>query len=216
PDMIVHLPNGLDVVVDSKAPMDAYLRAVEAKDEDSRNALLADHARQFRDKIRQLSSKKYVEQLDVTPEFTVLFVPFESLFSAALSSDPDLIGFGMKNGVVIATPTTLIALLMAVSKGWQDKAIADNALELKNECAALYDSVCVFIGHYASVGAGLEKAIESFNKSVGSIQVRVMPKLARMNELGGFDKDGAKLGKKEIAEIAESHARELPAPGQTA
>jgi DNA recombination protein RmuC len=214
PDMIVKLPNGLDVVVDSKAPMDAYLRAVEATDEEARRTLMDDHARQFRDKIRQLGSKKYTEDLDLTPEFTVLFVPFESLFSAALSSDPELIDFGRKNGVVIATPTTLIALLMAVSKGWQDKAIADNALQLKNECAALYDSVCVFLGHYASVGEGLEKAIGSYNKSVGSIQSRVMPKLARMNELGGFDKDGVKIGKKEIAEIAESHPRELPAPGK--
>ena len=214
PDMIVHLPNGLDIVVDSKAPMDAYLRATEAVDEESRKVLLADHARQLRDKIRQLSGKKYADQLDVTPEFTVLFLPSEALFSAALAADPEILDAAFKSGIVLATPTTLIALLMAVAKGWQDKAIADNALELKNECAALYDSVCVFLGHYSSVGAGLEKAIESYNKSAGSLSARVMPKLTRMNELGGFDKDGARRAKVEAGEISETKARALPEPGK--
>jgi DNA recombination protein RmuC len=213
PDMIVHLPGGLDVVVDAKAPMDAFLRMVELP-EAERASLAAEHVRQLRDKIVQLSSKKYQERLPLSPEFTVLFLPAESLLSAALAADGDLLEFCAKNRVVLATPTTLIALLLAVAKGWQEQAVAENARLLKDECAALYESVCVFLGHYSAVGSGLEKAIDSYNKSVGSMQARVLPKMARLNELGGFDKDGEKIGKKEIVPVDEAKARPLALPGE--
>jgi len=212
PDMIVHLPGGLDVVVDAKAPMDAFLRMVE-QPEAERNALAAEHARQLRDKIVPLSSKKYQERLPLSPEFTVLFLPAESLLSAALEADGDLMEFCAKNRVVVATPTTLIALLLAVAKGWQEQAVAENARLLKDECAALYESVCAFLRHYATLGEGLEKAIDAYNKSVGSVKARVLPKMARLNELGGFDKDGENIGKKEIAPIDEAKARTLTLPG---
>jgi len=211
--MIVHLPGGLDVVVDAKAPMDAFLRMVELP-EAERSVLAAEHVRQLRDKIVQLSSKKYQEKLPLSPEFTVLFLPAESLLSAALEADGDLMEFCAKNRVIPATPTTLIALLLAVAKGWQEQAVAENARLLKDECAALYESVCVFLRHYATLGEGLEKAIDAYNKSVGSVQARVLPKMARLNELGGFDKDGEKIGKKEIAPIDEARARPLSLPGE--
>lgn len=205
PDMIVHLPGGLDVVVDAKAPMDAFLRMVELP-EAERAALAAEHARQLRDKIIQLSSKKYQERLPLSPEFTVLFLPAESLLSAALAADGDLLEFCAKNRVVVATPTTLIALLLAVAKGWQEQAVAENARLLKDECAALYESVCVFLSHFAAMASSLKGAVDFHNDAVGSIQRNVLPKLRKLNEMGNFDRDDValnkRLGKREIAEIA--------------
>jgi DNA recombination protein RmuC len=209
PDMIVDLPNGLLVVVDAKAPMQAYLEALQVNDAAKRDELMQGHVRQIRDRIKKLSQKKYTDQLDVTPDFTVLFLPAESLFSTALELDPDLLNYGIGSRVILATPTTLIALLLAVAAGWQDRRIADNAMMLKKECDDLYASVCSFLDHYEAVGTGLEKAISAYNRSVGSLQTRLLPKARKINELGGFDKDGEKLLKATPEEIAETNARRI-------
>ena len=209
PDMIVNLPNGLQVVVDAKAPMQAYLEALQTADTARRDELMQTHVRQIRDRAKLLGQKKYTDQLEHTPDFTVLFLPAESLFSTALTIDPDLLTFGVENRVIIATPTTLISLLMAVSAGWQDKSITENAMQLKSECEMLYANVCTFLGHYSDIGAGLEKAIGAYNKSVGTMQSRVLPRARKIGELGGFDKDDEKLLKKEIKEIAETEPRQI-------
>ena len=212
PDMIVDLPNGLKVVVDAKAPMQAYLEALQVSDPEKRDALMQDHVRQIRERAKKLGQKKYTDQLAVTPDFTVLFLPAESLFSKALELDPELLTYGIEKRVVIATPTTLIALLLAVAAGWQDHSIAENATKLKKECEDLYSNICSFLKHYEAVGSSLEKAIGEYNKSVGSAQTRLLPKARRINELGGFDKDGARLIEASPAEIVEANARRADLP----
>jgi DNA recombination protein RmuC len=212
PDMIVYLPNGMHIVVDAKAPMQAYLEALQVEDHVQREKLMETHVRQIRDRTRLLGQKKYTDQLDKSPDFTVLFLPAESLYSTALSIDPDLIDFGMKNRVILATPTTLIALLMTIAMGWNERSLADNAMELKKECEALYASVCTFLGNYGTVGTALERAVKAYNSSVGTMQSRLLPKARKINELGGFDKEGLKLAENEPSETTEIEARKLNAP----
>jgi DNA recombination protein RmuC len=212
PDMIVHLPNDREIVVDAKAPMQAYLEALRTDDAARREQLLKDHVRQIRERAKLLGQKKYTEKLDHAPDFTVLFLPAESLYSTALSLDPELLAYGMQSRVLIATPTTLIALLMAVSNGWQDRKLADNAAQLKTECAELYERVCKFLEFYRKVGSGLENAIGAYNSSMDSMQSRLLPKIRKINDLGGFDKDGEKLAKNERGEIETTSARKLNAP----
>jgi DNA recombination protein RmuC len=193
PDMIVDLPNGLQIVVDAKAPMDAYLRALEEPDEAKRCEYAKDHARQVRDRARLLGQKKYTDQLKNVPDFTVLFLPSEALFSAALAEDPELLDFGMKSRIIIATPTTLIALLMTVASGWENKMRAENAQEIFQHCRELYERFCKVLESFGDVGKGLERAIKAYNSSVGSIQGRLIPQARKLNSLGGFDKGAEKL-----------------------
>lgn len=183
PDLIVKLPGGKTIVVDSKTPMDAYLNALETGDEAERERFLHQHAAQVRTHIQQLSSKKYTEQFDDTPEFTVLFLPSESFFSAALHSDPGLIERGVDHGVILATPTTLIALLKAVAYGWRQEALAINAKEISALGRTMHERLGKLADHFSSLGKSLNSAVDHYNKAIGSYETRVLSTARKFEEL---------------------------------
>ncbi len=183
PDLVVKLPGGKTIVVDSKTPMDAYLNALESTDDAERDRFLIQHAQQVRTHIRQLSSKKYTEQFEDTPEFTVLFLPSESFFSAALNSDPGLIESGVNEGVILATPTTLIALLKAVAYGWRQESLALNAKEISDLGRTMHERLGKLAEHFSSLGRSLNNAVDHYNKAIGSYETRVMTTARKFEEL---------------------------------
>lgn len=174
PDLIVRMPGGKNIVVDAKAPLDAYLKALEAKDGEETIQQLKRHARQIRDHIKALGSKQYWRQFDPSPEFVVIFLPGEAFFSAALEQDPDLIQYGTSENVLLATPTTLIALLKAAAYGWRQEAIAEQAKEISRLGRELYERLAVQTDHFGDVGKALKRAVDSYNKSMRSMETRVM------------------------------------------
>ncbi len=184
PDLIVHLPGGRQVVVDAKAPLEAYLEAIHMQDEKAKEAKMRDHARQIRQHMASLSKKAYWERFQPTPEFVVLFLPAETFFSAALEFDPALIEVGADSNVILATPTTLIALLRSVAYGWKQESLSRHAEEVRELGHEMYKRLVDMSGHWTKMGRGLSSAIDAYNKAMGSLESRVLVTARKFQEMG--------------------------------
>jgi DNA recombination protein RmuC len=218
PDVLVRLPGGKLIVVDSKVPLDAYLAATEATDDAERALHMARHARQTRDHITKLASKGYQSQLDSTPELVVMFIPSDGIYHAALSEDPALLEYGVEQQVLIATPTTLIALLRAVHYGWKQELIAKSAREIAETGRELHRRIARFAEPFARVGRQLGSAVNAYNEAVGSFESRVVPQLRRIEEAGAASGRSAELAGIEetprtlTATLGEGESERRPAP----
>jgi DNA recombination protein RmuC len=184
PDMIVHMPERRDIVVDVKTPLDAYLAAVEAQDDEERSVQLRRHAQIVGARVRELSSKQYWSQFDDSPEFVVLFLPGDQFLTAALQENQGLIDESLRQNVMLATPTSLVALLKAVAYGWKQTVLADNAAEIRRLGEDLYKRLAVFGEHLGKLGKSLGSSVDSFNKAVGSLEQQILPAARRFPELG--------------------------------
>lgn len=184
PDMIVRLSDAREIVIDAKTPLDAYLSAVEADDDQQRRAQLQRHARKVRERVRELAGKHYWQHLSRSPEFVVLFVPGDQFLSSALQYDPRLLDDALASKVMLATPTSLVALLRTLAYGWRQKVLAENAEEIRRTGEDMYDRLLKFSDHMSRLGRGLTGSVEAFNKAVGAFDNRVLPSVRRFTEMG--------------------------------
>jgi DNA recombination protein RmuC len=184
PDLVVHMPDSRDLVVDVKTPLDAYLEALEAPTDEARQQALKKHAQQVETRVRQLASKAYWAQFEHSPEFAVLFLPGDQFLSAALAERPELLEGALRQGVIIATPSTLIALLKTVAHGWRQTAVAQNAELIRELGQELYRRLGAFTGHLERLGSRLGAAVDAYNSAVGSLERQVLPQARRFPDLG--------------------------------
>jgi DNA recombination protein RmuC len=184
PDMVVHMPEQRDIVVDVKTPLEAYLAAVEAQNDEERGSQLRRHAQIVGARVRELSSKQYWSQFERSPDFVVLFLPGDQFLSAALQENPGLIDDSLRQNVMLATPTSLVALLKTVAYGWKQTILADNAAEIRRLGEDLYKRLAVFGEHLGKLGKSLGSSVDSFNKAVGSLEQQILPAARRFEELG--------------------------------
>jgi DNA recombination protein RmuC len=184
PDMLIHLPEGRELVVDVKTPLDAYLEATEAPTDAERRSALERHAGIVAGRIRELAAKAYWTQFDKSPEFVILFIPGDQFLSAALAERPSLLDDALRQNVILATPTSLVALLKAVAYGWQQTALAENAAEIRGLAVQLYERLTTFTTHFAGLGKALGDSVRAFNSSVGSLERMVLPSARRFTDLG--------------------------------
>ncbi|MFA5775880.1 MAG: DNA recombination protein RmuC [Ilumatobacteraceae bacterium] len=206
PDAVVRLPNDSWVVIDAKTPLDAYLRAQEAPDTATQQRFLQDHAKAVRDHARVLADKKYWDQFDRSPEYVIMFIPGESFLSDALRADPTLLEVAMRSRVLIASPVNLLALLLAVAKGWQAFQIAEHAEKIAQLGKELYERVGTVLDHVDKTGRGLDSAIKAYNMMVGSMESRVLPTLRK------FKETGITAGEIEDLKAIDTAPRQLSAP----
>ncbi|MEW6776652.1 MAG: DNA recombination protein RmuC [Bdellovibrionota bacterium] len=209
PDMIVKLPGGKQIVVDAKAPLLAYLEALETSDDAQRLKKLQEHTQQVHGHVKALSEKAYWDQFDSTPEFVVLFLPGEAFLAAALEHEPSLIEIAAERKIILATPTNLIALLKAVYYGWRQEQVAENAQRVSDLGRELHERIATMVDHIGDVGKNLTRSVESYNKAVGSLETRVLSSARKLKELGAGSK-------KEIEELSpvESAARGVEIEGK--
>ncbi|MDE2273474.1 MAG: DNA recombination protein RmuC [Gammaproteobacteria bacterium] len=184
PDMVIRLPDQRTLVVDAKTPLDSYLSATEAGSEEQRAAHLAQHARKVRERIKELASKQYWAQFDSSPDFVILFIPGDQFLAAALDREPALIEEALRQKVMLATPTSFMALLKAVAYGWRQVALAENAEAIRELAETLHLRLATFAEHVDSVGCALDLSVKNYNKAVGSLERQVLPAARRFTELG--------------------------------
>jgi len=184
PDLIVRMPESRELVVDAKTPLDAYMDAVEASDDDARRGTLGRHARHVEQRVRELGQKSYWEQFEHSPEFAVLFLPGDQFLSAALAERPELLESALKQSIIIATPSTLMALLKVVAYGWRQAAASQNAAEIRELGQELHRRLATFVGHLQKVGRSLDNALAAYNSAAGSFERNVTPQARRFTELG--------------------------------
>ncbi|HEV7432087.1 MAG TPA: DNA recombination protein RmuC [Steroidobacteraceae bacterium] len=186
PDLIVRMPEGRELVVDAKTPLDAYLDAIDAVSDEARAVALARHAQQVEARVRELASKAYWSQFKRSPEFAVLFLPGDQFLSAALAERPDLLENAMRQGIILATPSTLIALFKAVAYGWRQAAVAEHAAKILELGQDLHRRLGSFVGHLEKTGERLGAAVDSYNSAVASLERQVLPQARRFTELGAI------------------------------
>ncbi len=184
PDVVVKLPGGKNIVVDSKVPLEALLDAVEAEDEQLREARMETFVRHVREHMAQLSAKAYWQQFAPSPEFVVMFLPSESFYRYAIERDRALLEMGPKQRVILASPTTLITLLLAAASGWREETLADSARQVSELGRDLYERLATMGSHFARLGGRLDKAVEAYNETLGSLEARVLPAARRFPDLG--------------------------------
>ncbi|MDJ0905086.1 MAG: DNA recombination protein RmuC [Woeseiaceae bacterium] len=188
PDMVINLPEDRQLVVDVKTPLDAYLEAAEATSDEQRDAALARHARNVHAHIRMLASKSYWEQFEDSPDYVILFIPGDQFLSAALNEKPDLLEFALSKQIILATPTSLVALLKGIAYSWRQLALADNAREIRGLAEDLYSRLGVFVGHMNMMGRQLSRSVDNYNRAVGSLERSVLPGARKFVELGVHEK----------------------------
>ena len=184
PDMLVRLPGEREIVIDVKTPLDAYLNAIEAQDESQRQAELTRHCRTIRARAKELASKTYWSQFERAPDFVVMFIPGEQFLSSALELDQDILENALQQKVIIATPTTLVALLRAIAYGWRQQTLEKNAAQIKKLGEELYKRMGVFTEHLQKLGKNLGMSLDTYNKAIGSLERQLMPSARKMEELG--------------------------------